>query len=364
MAAYISTGDFKRGNGMYDYEKLKQNLRIFTESELFYKDRYEALGNPEKWDCFCKKYPKESILEKGWLCPEFFTDFTERSEFLPDDMSAYTDRDICLLQHPRYSPNVEHTHGFFEIFYVLEGSCLHTIQGRTERLPKGRLFFLAPGVRHHLEVYDNSIVINLLIKRKTFSDIFFNTLRVQGMLTSFFLNSMYTLNHWEGLYYDIEEQEIEELILSMLLEQLEEDSYSGGILTSLMTIFFAKLTRRYRTGEIVSSQESPVNTRSLDMITYINDHYQDITLQSLAKHFHYTQEYCSRLIKAAAGVSFTDVLRRIRLSRAEAFLLTTSYSIEAISHMVGYEEPGTFIRLFKKNYGISPGKYRLAQENL
>lgn len=349
---------------MYDYERLKENLRKFSEPELFFKDRYEALGNSEKWEQFCEKYPKESIWEKGYLCPEFFPDFEDRSAFHPDDMAAYTGRDVRLLPHPRYSPNVEHTHGFFEIFYVLEGSCLHTIQGKTERLPQGRLFFLAPGVRHKLEVYDKSIVINLLIKRKTFSDIFFNTLRVQGTLTSFFLNSMYTQSHWEGLYYDIDDEEIEELILSMLFEQQEEDSYSCGILTSLMTIFFAKLTRRYKTGEIVSSQKSSINTRSLDMITYINDHYQDITLQSLANHFHYTQEYCSRLIKSAAGVSFTDVLRKVRLNRAETFLLTTSYSIETIGHMIGYEESGTFIRLFKKEYGMSPGKYRLAQGNL
>lgn len=189
---------------MYDYERLKENLRKFSEPELFFKDRYEALGNSEKWEQFCEKYPKESILEKGYLCPEFFPDFEERSAFHPDDMDAYTGRDVWLLPHPRYSPNVEHTHGFFETFYVLEGSCLHTIQGKTERLPQGRLFFLAPGVRHKLEVYDKSIVINLLIKRKTFSDIFFNTLRVQGTLTSFFLNSMYTQSHWEGLYYDID----------------------------------------------------------------------------------------------------------------------------------------------------------------
>lgn len=175
---------------------------------------------------------------------------------------------------------------------------------------------------------------------------------------------MYTQSHWEGLYYDIDDEKIEELILSMLFEQQEEDSYSCGILTSLMTIFFAKLTRRYKTGEIVSSQKSSINTRSLEMITYINDHYQDVTLQSLAKHFHYTQEYCSRLIKSAAGVSFTDVLRKVRLNRAETFLLTTSYSIETIGHMIGYEESGTFIRLFKKEYGMSPGKYRLVQETL
>lgn len=103
----------------------------------------------------------------------------------------------------------------------------------------------------------------------------------------------------------------------------------------------------------MSSQKSSLNTRALEMITYINDHYQDITLQSLAKHFHYTQEYCSRLIKAAAGTSFTDILRKVRLNRAETFLLTSSYSIETISHIIGYEEPGTFIRLFKRIRDVS-----------
>lgn len=65
---------------MYDYERLKENLRKFSEPELFFKDRYEALGNSEKWEQFCEKYPKESILEKGYLCPEFFPDFEERGK--------------------------------------------------------------------------------------------------------------------------------------------------------------------------------------------------------------------------------------------------------------------------------------------
>ncbi|HIS30396.1 MAG TPA: AraC family transcriptional regulator [Candidatus Limivivens intestinipullorum] len=37
---------------------------------------------------------------------------------------------------------------------------------------------------------------------------------------------------------------------------------------------------------------------------------------------------------------------------------TTSYSVQHISSLLGYENPENFIRAFKKEYGVSPSQFR------
>jgi transcriptional regulator GlxA family with amidase domain len=47
-----------------------------------------------------------------------------------------------------------------------------------------------------------------------------------------------------------------------------------------------------------------------------------------------------------------------RVERAKRLLETTSEPIEEISWAVGYEDPASFRRLFKRRSGVAPGAYR------
>ncbi|MDO4285456.1 MAG: AraC family transcriptional regulator [Eubacteriales bacterium] len=99
----------------------------------------------------------------------------------------------------------------------------------------------------------------------------------------------------------------------------------------------------------------------IQMISYLQNHYRTATLASTAEHFNYNVSYCSRLIKEMTGSTFVELLREIRLKQAEAFLRTAPISIEKLSYKVGYENPETFIRAFKKSRGITPTQYRNSQ---
>ena len=96
------------------------------------------------------------------------------------------------------------------------------------------------------------------------------------------------------------------------------------------------------------------------MLRYINDNYRTVSLGEVADKFGYSIEHCSRLIKAVAGQTFTGLLRDIRMRRAELLLVTTPSSIEDISATVGYENPTTFIKVFKQLHKMTPGNYRRA----
>jgi transcriptional regulator GlxA family with amidase domain len=65
-----------------------------------------------------------------------------------------------------------------------------------------------------------------------------------------------------------------------------------------------------------------------------------------------------RRFRAATGETTISYVQRIRVERAKRALETGSAPIEEISWAVGYEDPASFRRLFKRVTGMTPGEYR------
>ena len=68
--------------------------------------------------------------------------------------------------------------------------------------------------------------------------------------------------------------------------------------------------------------------------------------------------YFSTIFKREVGMSFVAYLTKIRLEHALELLRTTEDKTYIIASRVGYMEPNYFSYVFKKQYGISPSKYR------
>jgi transcriptional regulator GlxA family with amidase domain len=65
-----------------------------------------------------------------------------------------------------------------------------------------------------------------------------------------------------------------------------------------------------------------------------------------------------RRFTAATGYSPIAYVQRIRVEEAKRRLERTAEPVEAISYAVGYEEPASFHRLFRRITGVTPGAYR------
>ncbi|SFM17658.1 Helix-turn-helix domain-containing protein [Paenibacillus sp. 1_12] len=97
-----------------------------------------------------------------------------------------------------------------------------------------------------------------------------------------------------------------------------------------------------------------------EMKAYIETHFADtdLSLSSLSDRFELHPNYLSRLFKEEFGEKFIDYLTTIRIERAKKLLLETSLSIQDVAAQVGYSLPVSFIRVFKKHVGSTPGDYR------
>jgi len=112
-----------------------------------------------------------------------------------------------------------------------------------------------------------------------------------------------------------------------------------------------KLAQEYH---ITSGREE----RTVEIISYIQKNYIDITLEDLAEHFRLSKPYLSKYIKDKVGMTFQEVVKEERMKKAKNLLKESDQTVESIAAFVGYDNVEHFNRLFKKSYGVTPVQYR------
>ena len=92
---------------------------------------------------------------------------------------------------------------------------------------------------------------------------------------------------------------------------------------------------------------------AVDFIDYIENHYKEnVTLSSMAKHFGYTKEYCSKLFNKAVGRHFNSFLNSLRIQKFEELLNSPSAEKRKITELIyecGFDNTVTFYRYYKKH---------------
>ncbi len=80
----------------------------------------------------------------------------------------------------------------------------------------------------------------------------------------------------------------------------------------------------------------------------------------MALDYHFTEPYLSKYIKRNTGKTFGELVRDVRLKKACYLLRTTNMRIGDISSHVGYPNLEHFVRVFRKEYNLTPSEYRNA----
>lgn len=102
--------------------------------------------------------------------------------------------------------------------------------------------------------------------------------------------------------------------------------------------------------------EDPLVAKTL---AYIEGHFHEpLTLKQLAEHVHRSPTYLTTRVREQIGQSVMDYVIARRMQEAEQLLTTTDEPISAIGETVGYPEPSTFSRLFRKRQALPPAAWR------
>jgi AraC-like DNA-binding protein len=149
-----------------------------------------------------------------------------------------------------------------------------------------------------------------------------------------------------------------------LLQQEARDAEPGAqaIFAKVADVFVAQALRRYLNGSQRAGLLAPAPLldpairRATDLMHSQPAHRWTIT--ELAKEAGMSRTaFCTRF-SALVGEPPVRYLARVRLSMAAGHLATTSASIQQVAGLAGYESQASLSKAFKREFGITPGRYR------
>src|SRR5699024_6198323 len=93
---------------------------------------------------------------------------------------------------------------------------------------------------------------------------------------------------------------------------------------------------------------------------YIDAHYNRflLSLEEVADYLDLSPAYLSFIFKKETGINFTTYVTGKRIDVAQDLLVRSSDPIYEISEQVGYNDVKYFTKVFKKETGFTPNRYR------
>lgn len=236
-----------------------------------------------------------------------------------------------------------------EFLYMVSGSAVYTINGRKIGLNAGDCVFCAGRALHSLIAEKNqpfrfkAVVCSrkyLFGAKDKCSEYFNNELKI------FYDKSIPAEAEIVGCVKDI----------CALMEQ-RSYSYELDVKGRLIGLY-----SRIISNKLFEKEPSPSLTPDnnlLSAITYIHNNFSDkLYARELAGITGYSVTYFEKFFREQVGMTPSEYIMMYRLNTAGELLRETNKSITEIAHACGFNNVSFFIREFKKDYSVTPNKYR------
>ena len=253
-----------------------------------------------------------------------------------------SESDFCKLQITggRRLSDIYHSHDFYELILVIQGSFRHIINGNEYTHNEGDLVILRPGDTHGVRSQEkDTSVVCLSVNRAEFE----KSASAYGteILCDFSPDK-------EPLLLNVSTDF--GLCRACALSAQEKSADRCG--RQLLGIIFPICLER--SGE-AHTATSHLKTASEKMKSEENLREG---LPAFLRISGYSHTHLARLVKKEFGCTLHEYIFNLRLEEAYRRVVFTSESFECISACVGYESFSHFCRIFKKHFGITPSALR------
>lgn len=89
-----------------------------------------------------------------------------------------------------------------------------------------------------------------------------------------------------------------------------------------------------------------------------NNYHRRLSLKEIAKESNQSVSNLCRTFKEGTGVTVLEYLQNLRITMAKRLIEKTNYSIATVAKLIGMEDESYFSRIFKREVGTSPNRYR------
>lgn len=246
-----------------------------------------------------------------------------------------------------YDSMIEHRHNFVEIACVMQGSGVHYVGGTGIKIKEGDVFVVADkNISHHIRPDDAGQFV------------------VRNIIFPFdFFEIDYKLFPPDVVYPLAKIVDGEHLVQSITAEYHDKGFLYEQITRGLTLALLVRIMRSNKRSKSVKKYDLMRNKKqkkySAIAEEYIEEHYdQSMTLDEIASACGICKAYLQREFRKDKGISVTEFIISYRIEKACKLLLSSSYSVSAISEMVGFNDLKYFYLKFKQIVGVTPSKFK------
>ena len=261
---------------------------------------------------------------------------------------------ICNSELASQSSRI-HWHDNFELEFICSGEGAVLINNKEYRIRRGFAYLITPSDLHsfHMENADIS-----LYSLRFNSNILTDNLFQQLLCT----HAPFVLNFSE---------ERAAFFCELFEKILDEYKSRRPHRKELIRILFGELVIHFLRQVSASKSDAPADTqKNTSMLVHricayikYNFNTEDLSVNSLAKHFYLSPNYLGTLFKKETGVSCTTYIKDHRLQFGRSLILSTSLSVSDVADKCGFASSAYFTKEFRKRYGVSPFQLRQDLKN-
>lgn len=260
-----------------------------------------------------------------------------KSNCIPAPISDTSHINFCAREIG--APVGLHWHDFYEIELIVAGEGVSTINEAEFSFSRGALSFLTPADFHSITPKGEVKLLNLSFSPSAMDN---------------------ALDASLGFYMLDEETACRmESILSFLGRELSADgTQNKAYVSHLLAVCLIEIARLKKQNAATVS-DAPARR----LLQYVYAHAsEDLSISRVAAEVGFSAGYAGRVFKRHVGKSFKEFLNSLRLRRAKNLLLHTEASVTEIAFSCGFGTVTHFLRVFRKDCGMSPLVYRKSKK--
>ena len=258
-----------------------------------------------------------------------------------------------------------HWHDEMELMFVQSGCCTVTLNKVPFTVHTGDIVPILPGMLHAIEQLHEetceyfSILFDLkMLGQDSPSDYCYTT------YIKPYLDEQISLPFRIPSNYPQHDRISE--ILTSLTQTISESShgYELFVKSQLYRIFWLFESLEGRTLHAPPDHSQLTQIKKIkELLLFIHSNYASpLSLKGAADFCGYSVSYFTKFFKSFTGMTLVEYMNHYRLEKACELLLTTDLSVIEISENTGFENHSYFIRLFHRQYQMTPLKYRRSSD--
>ena len=265
---------------------------------------------------------------------------------------ACEDKSFGIYYSVNRSPNPDmHIHDCCEVFFCITGGKNFLIGDRLYDVCDNDVFIINQYEAHKI-TYDQSRDFSRYVFQISPEFIHDCSTGLSDLSKCFY-------PHKSGFDHRVHLTDAQAEKLKNSLKQMENDYGFGDdiIKRSLMSEILVDLNRAVMMREGDEWKTPSHNAIGL-AIDFINNNYENpITLETVAKASYLSVKQLCRLFSEYCGTTVAKYITSKRITEAKK-MLAAGKSVTETALQCGFGDYSGFIRVFKKNVGVTPGKYR------